>query len=396
MKRFIRVCDCIYIFLCSYFCVSVWIWKYSNEALYEHWYIRRWKRNIAEIEKGRNLSCINSFDLRRKIVDPLFSFSRMNTDESIREELKIMKSCSIRTTTTNNDVFLKFITSVTTTVYMTSTMNVKTTTRLNSDELKDNDPDPRGYRSLTWVSHVQNWDSQTYTLFSSLVVLRLNEVRVHVKTGIVTCSWICDRALVYDRNRFWFFWCAWIPSCISDRFREWYLLYIRKSIFNDQIVPRCKCDNVVKDKFKIVTWCTQRLSTSLDRVERDILMIRRGKSVEKGKISVNSKMTDVKSRIYTSKCHPSSWIQVADGFVLNGRNEDQEQIRHDIFELHHHDNVFQLHGKVSITTSIDVVFLYRCIDASRWRREYTSYLKDEVEANRHSLSVLKYLLNCTA
>ena len=131
-------------------------------------------------------------------------------------------------------------------------MNVKTTTRSVSDGLKGNVPDPRGYRSFPWVSHVQSWDGRTCTLFSSLVVLRLNGVRVHVKTDTVTCTWVCGRAVVYDRNGFSFFCCARIPSCATDRSRKWYLLYIRISIFNGEIVPRCKWDNVVIEKFKIV------------------------------------------------------------------------------------------------------------------------------------------------
>ena len=70
-------------------------------------------------------------------------------------------------------------------------------------------------------------------------------------------------------------------------------LYIQTSIFDNQIVTRCKWDNVGRGQFRIVTWFTQRLSTSLRRAERDILMIRRWKSSDVSKFEINVRKIEI-------------------------------------------------------------------------------------------------------
>ena len=73
-------------------------------------------------------------------------------------------------------------------------------------------------------------------------------------------------------------------------------LYIQTSIFDGQIVTRCKWDNVASGQFRFVTWFSQRLSTSLRRAERDILMDRRWKSSDVSKFEIN-----VRSRFYRTR-----------------------------------------------------------------------------------------------
>ena len=86
-------------------------------------------------------------------------------------------------------------------------------------------------------------------------------------------------------------------------------LYIQTSIFDGKNVPCCKWDNLASEKFRIVTWCAQRLSSSRGRAERDILMIRRGKSpnVSKFEIIVRKiKALQDKDRSDTTFCRASS------------------------------------------------------------------------------------------
>ena len=124
-------------------------------------------------------------------------------------------------------------------------------------------------------------------MFSSLVVLRLNGVRVQVKTDTVTVLGYAVVQLSMIGTDFHF-------SDVREFHRVEQIgpendMFVHSdiNIRHGQIVPRCKWDNVALGQFRIVTWFTQRLSPSLGRAERDILMIRRGKSSDVSKFEIN-------------------------------------------------------------------------------------------------------------
>ena len=148
-------------------------------------------------------------------------------------------------------------------------------------------------------------------------------------------------------------------------------LYIQTSIFDGQIVPRCKWDNVALGQLRIVTWFTHRyLHHSVEQNVTSWWFVG-----EKVLMSVSSKLTYVKSRFYRTRTdqtrHFLSFIIMTTTFNYT----EKLTLRHQLTSY----------------SCIDALTLL--VDDVNVRQIGRTKGKSSVDT---SLSVLKYLLNCSA